>query len=109
VDLYQGIYWEDEGGDKLRISDMLPHRASNCAHWLEARAEAIAFVDSGKWIGAGSWIGGEQAMMDLDREMDRDFAEKEDSVSWIKSTALWQALDLRSKAKVEITVKNFFD
>jgi hypothetical protein len=103
MDLYQGIYWEDEGGNKLRIADMSPRYAYNCTRWLEALAGDIAFVDSGKWIGSFNWVSGEQASYDLDREMDRDFAEKEDPVAWIKSTELWQALDR------EPTIYELFD
>jgi hypothetical protein len=108
VDLYQGEFWQDEDGNLLRISEMLPHRAGNCAGWLEKNALAIAFVDSGKWIGLNSWVSGEQASYDLDCEIERDFADKEDPVAWIKGTDLWIALNERSKAKVQITIKNFF-
>lgn len=107
MDLYQSEFWEDEDGNELRITDMTPRHAYNCIRWMERRAKDIAFVDSGKWIGSFNWVGGDQAMLDLDIEMGRDFRDKEDPVAWIKSTELWQALDRRAESR-EPTIHELF-
>jgi hypothetical protein len=108
MDLYQDRLWEDEDGNKILIASMPPHHAYNCARWLESHAKDIAFVDSAKWIGLGSWVRGEQALLDLDWAMEQDEREKDDPVAWIQGLPLWEALDQRGREKVEPTLQNFF-
>jgi hypothetical protein len=35
MDLYQGVYWEDEGGNKIRISDMASRQPPSVAEMFE--------------------------------------------------------------------------
>lgn len=99
MDLYQSTHWGDaEDGNKIRISDMTPRHAFNCTRWLERHAKVIAFRDSCRWLDIGSWIGGEQALYDLDCAIAADEEEKQDPDKWIKSTRLYQALDKRAES-----------
>jgi hypothetical protein len=111
MDLHQGIYWEDEGGDKIRISSMLPHHADNCARWLIRYAKQIEFRDSMQFLAmlAGPFApSGDAACDALDSAIAQEQLGREDPVAWIQSLPLWKALEERGRAEVEITVKNFF-